>query len=67
MHGTDLGVGEHAAALVFRTINQEVCAVLPFGTHFLWHSLIGLVTYLAMRGLILNLASGERAAARWRG
>lgn len=60
-------VGVYAAGLVFRTIDQEVCAVLPFGTHFLWHSLIGLVTYLAMRGLILTLASGERSAAHRRG
>ena len=60
-------VGVYAAALVFRTIDQEVCPVLPIGTHFLWHSLIGLVTYLAMRGLLLTLASGERSAARWRG
>jgi hypothetical protein len=54
--------GVYAAALFFRTIDQEVCPVLPLGTHFLWHSLIGLVTYLAMRGLILSLASGEQPA-----
>jgi hypothetical protein len=54
--------GVYAAALFFRTIDQEVCPVLPLGTHFLWHSLIGLVTYLAMRCLILSLASGEQPA-----
>ena len=53
--------GVYAAALVFRTIDNEVCPVLPTGTHFLWHTLIGLVTYLAMRGLILSLSSSAPA------
>lgn len=52
--------GVYATALFFRTIDQEVCPILPIGTHFLWHTLIGLVTYLAMRGLILDLASAEQ-------
>jgi hypothetical protein len=56
-----LAAGVYAAALVFRTIDQEVCAVFPIGTHFLWHSLIGLATYLAMRCLVLSLASGSQA------
>jgi hypothetical protein len=46
--------GVYLAALFFRTIDNEVCPVLPIGTHFLWHLLIGLVTYLAMRPLILS-------------
>jgi hypothetical protein len=46
--------GVYLAALFFRTIDNEVCPVLPIGTHFLWHLLIGLVTYLAMRSLILS-------------
>ena len=52
-----VAAGVYAAALFFRTIDQEVCAVFPIGTHFLWHSLIGLLTYLAMRCLVLSLAS----------
>lgn len=52
--------GVYATALFFRTIDQEICPLLPIGTHFLWHTLIGLVTYLAMRGLILDLASAEQ-------
>ena len=52
--------GVYAAALFFRTIDQEVCPALPIGTHFLWHSLIGLVAYLAMRCLILNLGPEEQ-------
>ena len=46
--------GVYLAALFFRTIDNEVCPVLPIGTHFLWHILIGLVTYLAMRSLMLS-------------
>ena len=49
--------GVYFTALFFRTIDQEVCAAMPIGTHFIWHSLIGLVTYMAMRALILNYPS----------
>jgi hypothetical protein len=56
--------GVYLAALFFRTIDNEVCPVLPIGTHFLWHLLIGLVTYLAMRPLILSTATGDRARVR---
>jgi len=56
--------GVYLAALFFRTIDNEVCPVLPIGTHFLWHILIGLVTYLAMRPLILSTATGVRARVR---
>jgi hypothetical protein len=48
-----LAAGVYFAALFFRTIDNEVCGALPIGTHFLWHLLIGAVTYLAMRPLIL--------------
>ena len=56
--------GVYLAALFFRTIDNEVCPVLPIGTHFLWHLLIGLVTYLAMRPLILSTTTGVRARVR---
>jgi hypothetical protein len=56
--------GVYLAALFFRTIDNEVCPVLPIGTHFLWHLLIGLVTYLAMRSLILSTTTGIRARVR---
>lgn len=56
--------GVYAAALFFRTIDNEVCHVLPIGTHFLWHLLIGLVTYLAMRCLILSTTTEVRARVR---
>jgi Ceramidase len=56
--------GVYLAALFFRTIDNEVCSVLPIGTHFLWHLLIGLVTYLAMRSLILSTTTEFGARVR---
>jgi len=56
--------GVYLAALFFRTIDNEVCPILPIGTHFLWHALIGLVTYLAMRSLILSTTTGVGARVR---
>src|SRR5687767_3031170 len=48
--------GVYFTALFFRTIDLELCHYMTIGTHFIWHTLIGLVTYLAMRSLILSLA-----------
>ena len=56
--------GVYLAALLFRTIDNEVCSVLPIGTHFLWHLLIGFVTYLAMRSLILSITTRVGARVR---
>jgi hypothetical protein len=56
--------GVFVAALFFRTIDNEVCSVLPIGTHFLWHILIGLVTYLVMRSLILSTTTQVGARVR---
>jgi hypothetical protein len=56
--------GVYLVALFFRTIDNEVCPVFPIGTHFLWHLLIGLVTYLAMRTLIQSNRTGVGARVR---
>lgn len=50
--------GVYLTALFFRTIDLELCHYMTVGTHFIWHTLIGLVTYLAMRSLILGIRSG---------
>lgn len=42
-----------AVSVVFRSIDQAVCAALPLGTHFLWHSLNGLVLYLLLRAALV--------------
>ena len=41
-----------ALSIVFRSIDQAVCATLPIGTHFLWHTLNGVVLYLALRAAL---------------
>jgi hypothetical protein len=37
---------------------------MTIGTHFIWHILIALVTYLAMRSLILSLASDREGKSQ---
>jgi hypothetical protein len=32
-----------------RTFDRALCPFLPFGTHFLWHVLNGLVLFLLLR------------------
>jgi hypothetical protein len=39
-------------SLTFRTVDMAWCAVLPMGTHFLWHLLNALLLYLLVRGLL---------------
>jgi hypothetical protein len=51
-----LAAGLFALSLSFRTIDLTICAVLPLGTHFLWHSLNGVVVYMLLQ-----------AAMRYRG
>ncbi|WP_086843769.1 hypothetical protein [Amycolatopsis kentuckyensis] len=41
-----------ALSLSLRTLDRDVCAYVPVGTHFLWHLLNGLVLYLVSRALI---------------
>lgn len=58
-----IAAGVYFTALFFRTIDLELCHFMTIGTHFIWHTLIGLVLYLAMRALILTLASSTSAPA----
>ncbi|MCO8144534.1 ceramidase [Rhodovulum tesquicola] len=37
--GLALGGGLLVVSLTFRTLDEPLCAVLPLGTHFLWHVL----------------------------
>ncbi|MGK3200101.1 hypothetical protein [Amycolatopsis sp. MEPSY49] len=41
-----------ALSLSLRTLDRDVCAYVPVGTHFLWHLLNGLVLYLVSRAVI---------------
>ncbi len=42
-----------AVSIFFRSIDQAVCQALPLGTHFLWHSLNGVVLYLLLRAALV--------------
>jgi hypothetical protein len=41
-----------AVSLGFRTIDNDVCAMLPLGTHAAWHALNAVVLYLLLRAAI---------------
>jgi hypothetical protein len=43
-----------AISLFARTIDIQVCAVIPSGTHFLWHIFNALVIYVLLRAAILH-------------
>ncbi|NJN40478.1 MAG: hypothetical protein HC807_06085 [Gammaproteobacteria bacterium] len=32
-------------SLTFRTLDRDLCAAIPLGTHFLWHLLNAVVLY----------------------
>lgn len=42
-------LGLAAAAASFRSLDLLACEVVPFGTHFLWHILLALAAYTAIR------------------
>ncbi|WP_085316657.1 hypothetical protein, partial [Derxia lacustris] len=41
-----------ALSLVLRSVDLAVCAAFPWGSHFAWHGLNGVVLGLAMRGYV---------------
>ncbi len=47
-----IAAGMFSLSLTFRSIDMELCAIIPIGTHFLWHCLNGVVLYLTTRGFI---------------
>ncbi|MFN3722198.1 MAG: ceramidase domain-containing protein [Paracoccaceae bacterium] len=44
--------GVFVVSLVFRTLDRDICATLPLGTHFLWHLLNGLMIGLLLQMLV---------------
>jgi len=52
-----------AASLMFRTVDQMACEAIPFGTHFLWHTLNGVSLYMVgkayLRSYVVKRNSGE--------
>ena len=53
-----LAAGVFTLSVAFRTVDIAVCAAFPLGTHFLWHSLNGVVLYLLLRALAGGTAPG---------
>jgi len=50
-----------AASLTFRTMDGDVCAAFPLGTHFLWHVLNACVLWLLLRTAMLHAQPETRA------
>jgi hypothetical protein len=48
-----------AASLTFRTLDMPVCDSLALGTHFMWHTLNGLVLFLLLRLLLPATGGGS--------
>lgn len=47
-----LGVAVFGVSLALRTIDPQVCAAWPLGSHFLWHVLNAIVLFLLSRELV---------------
>ena len=54
-----IGAAILAVSLFFRTIDDAVCARFPLGTHFLWHTLNGVM----LGWMILVLVRHDREGA----
>jgi len=50
-----VSLGVLMLSLLFRSIDTAICPYFPIGTHFLWHLLNGLLTYMLVRGLLVNV------------
>jgi hypothetical protein len=58
-HGTLLYLAAvvFTLSLVFRTFDLAICGIFPLGTHFIWHSLNGLVLYILLRAAMAKEAA----------
>ncbi len=43
-----------ALSLLFRSIDEAICATIPAGSHFLWHGLNALVLFILMKAAIVH-------------
>ncbi len=59
--GLLLAAGLFALSLTFRSIDDAICEAVPLGTHFLWHSLNGLLLGIV---LLTFIRHGARRLAR---
>lgn len=56
-----IAVGVFSLSLCFRTIDQEACQWIPFGTHFIWHLLNALLLYI-LTGVLMGQLPKRRLA-----
>ncbi len=50
---TFLGLLSFCSSLTARTLDMQVCDAFPLGTHFLWHTLNGLVIFSLLYAMVL--------------
>lgn len=43
-----------AVSILFRSLDNALCPVLPLGTHFIWHGLNAVVLYLLLRAAMVD-------------
>jgi len=60
-------VGGGVAAVALRTLDLNVCDVVPIGTHFFWHIFLGAAAYAGVRMMVrlqpADAAGGAHAGA----
>ena len=56
--------GLFTVSLLFRIIDQPVCGVFPYGTHFLWHLLNGTLMGLLLTGMVAKVHGSHKADAK---
>lgn len=52
--------GVFLVSAVFRSVDEALCETMPYGTHFMWHTLNGLVLGLLVASAAIH--GGKRAA-----
>ena len=51
-------------SLFFRSIDDATCAMVPFGTHFMWHMLNAILIYMLMKQLIRSVTRRSKRRER---
>ena len=55
--------GVFLLSLTFRTVDRDICAAIPLGTHFLWHLLNGLMIGLLLQMFLRTADLGARVSS----
>ncbi|MBY0355735.1 MAG: hypothetical protein K2Q12_08420 [Rickettsiales bacterium] len=51
-------------SLFFRSVDQVTCGDVPFGTHFMWHTLNAILIYILMKQLIRSVTRSSKRKIR---